>query len=313
MPDLTPAALHILHRQLSTITASQLRASGVTEAARRRMLDERTLERLGHSVYRVAGAPQSYEARLVQLSLQHPSGFVTGPSGGGYRGLRRMPRLALVEYCVPHGARFTPPNWARLRQSNRIPDDHVLTLDNGIRIASWHRLAFDLARDLSRRDLTSVMDQMIRDDRCTIEDFVAVGRAMCGPGRPGSKQFEHALAMRHGGPPADSHPELLVLEGLLRREVPVEPQHRLLELPNGGSVRIDMAVPSIRWAVEVDVHDAHIGLIGTTADKQRDRQLHLIDWQVDRVTRLDLIDLRGTLDELAALYCQRRLLVQTRA
>jgi hypothetical protein len=57
--------------------------------------------------------------------------------------------------------------------------------------------------------------------------------------------------------------------------------------------------------VEVDVHPDHLHLPGTARDKQRDRQLHLIGWQVERVTALDLLHPRGVLDELVELYRTR--------
>jgi hypothetical protein len=66
-----------------------------------------------------------------------------------------------------------------------------------------------------------------------------------------------------------------------------------------------MAVPSVRWAVEVDVHPDHLLVDGTTKDKQRDRWCHRIDWQVERVTELDLIDVEALCDELADLYRAR--------
>ena len=72
-----------------------------------------------------------------------------------------------------------------------------------------------------------------------------------------------------------------------------------------GLIRIDMAVPALRWAVEVDVHPDHLSLEGTTGDKQRDRQLHLVDWEVERVTALELLNLPAILDELVELYRAR--------
>jgi hypothetical protein len=57
--------------------------------------------------------------------------------------------------------------------------------------------------------------------------------------------------------------------------------------------------------VEIDVHPSHLLLEGATRDKRRDRQLHLIDWQVERVTEIDLLDLEGLCDELAELYHRR--------
>lgn len=102
----------------------------------------------------------------------------------------------------------------------------------------------------------------------------------------------------------DSHPELAVLNGLLARGVPVVPQDEL-RLPNGKRIRIDLAVPAVRWAVEVDVHPDHALQTGIVSDKQRDRQLHLIDWEVERVSAEELLKPEALFDELAALYRHR--------
>ncbi|CAB5024207.1 unannotated protein [freshwater metagenome] len=61
-------------------------------------------------------------------------------------------------------------------------------------------------------------------------------------------------------------------------------------------------MPTVRWGVEIDIHPDHLLLDGTTRDKRRDRQCHLIGWQIERVTELDLLDLEAICDELAQLY-----------
>lgn len=184
------------------------------------------------------------------------------------------------------------------------PPDHARTLPNGIRIATFERLAFDLARDLTVADLSSVIEQMLQRNETSMEALGSIARQLCARGRSGSVTFATTLLRRHGGAAADSHPELTVLNGLLSRGVPVEPQERVV-LKNGRSIRIDMAVPSLRWAVEVDVHPDHLHLEGATGDKRRDRQLHFVDWQVERVTALDMLDVPAVLDELVDLFHQR--------
>jgi hypothetical protein len=301
---LPAAALLILQRQQALITADQLTSVGVSPHSRRRLLDERVLEHRGHSVYRVVGCRPTLDSRAIELCLQHPRGFITGPTGGTILGLRRMPFASQLVFCVPHGQRFDHENHVKLRQSNYIPDHHVRTLDNGIRIASHERLAFDLSGDLRTVDLSSVIEQMIQRGDASPESLTAVARELCTRGRRGSVPFLSVLLRRTWGPAAESHPELKVLEALRSRGVPVEPQTSLT-LPNGKPIRIDMAVADIRWAVEVDIHPDHAMTDGITKDKRRDRQLHLFDWQVERVTALDLLDLDATISELVALYHTR--------
>ena len=304
MSILTARALVVLHRQLGAITSAQLRAAGVTARQRTRLLADGVLAPVGHYVYRVPGMPETLDARAVVLCLQHPQGFVTGPTGGGLVNLRRMPTASRLVFCMPHGSRFDGSNFVELRQSTVTPPDHARTLSNGIRIATFERLAFDLARDLTVANLSSVIEQMLQRKETSTEALGAIARQLCARGRAGSMTFATTLLRRHGGAAADSHPELKVLDGLLRRGVPVVPQERLL-LKNGDSIRIDMAVPALRWAVEVDVHPGHLDLEGTTGDKRRDRLLHLVDWQIERVTALDMLDLPAVLDELVDLFHQR--------
>lgn len=114
-----------------------------------------------------------------------------------------------------------------------------------------------------------------------------------------------AMFQRGDRQPVESHPEILVLHGLLARGVPVEPQHRPLQLPNGTKIRIDLAVPAARWAVEVDVHPRHNRPEGVASDKRRIRQLHRIDWQIESVTDEDLLNPEALFDELATNYRKR--------
>jgi hypothetical protein len=305
MAHLTPSALRLMQRQHNIISIRQLRAGGVSRAAQMRMIHDGLLEHVGQSVLRVPGTPVTFESRLIVLCLQHPHGFVTGPTVGTLERLRRMPRLSEIHFCLPHGSKSTMPPGVKLRQSNFILPEHTRALDNGVVVASWPRLAFDLASDLPLPDLASVIEQMLQRHECTVIDLARVARQMCVPGRRGSALFAQVLLERGGRAPVESHPELTVLTGLNDRGVPVVPQVSHLQLVDGARVRIDMAVESARWAVEVDVHPNHITMPGSARDKQRDRRLHLIDWQVERVSAVDLLDLDGILDELEMLYRAR--------
>lgn len=306
MAQLTAKALLIMQRQLGHISAGQLTHAGVTADVRRTLVNSGVLTRPNKWVYRVAGLRPTLEHRLIATCLAHPSGFVTGSGVAKQVGLRRIGRTVSIQLCVPHGSRTDVEAGITLRQSTKISPLDTRRLDNGMIVASWPRLLFDLAAELPPSSLRSVIDQVLRDGGCDPEELGAIARRLCHPRRPGSTQFLDALDARGVRGPVDSNPELLVLEGLLARGVPVEPQFQQLRLPNGREVRVDMAVPAVRWGVEVDVHPGHLTLVGSTGDKQRDRQLHLLDWQVERVTDIDLIDLPGILDELAELYHARR-------
>lgn len=305
MPDFSAETLVTMQRQLGLITSRQLTDGGIHRTARQRLVDEGVLQRPFKSVYQVATRRPTFEQRLIALSLAHPTGFITGPTAGGYLGLRRMPRASKIHLCLPHPIRIDTPDGVLLRQSTRVGPFDVRALENGLHIASWARLLFDLAADLTRVNLTSVMDQVLQAGHSSPEELGAMATRLCHPNRDGSDLFLQTLTERGSRKPVESHPELLILNGLLARGVPVEPQHEDLQLPSGKRIRVDLAVPAVRWGVEVDVHPSHAHPVGIVRGHQRDRQLHRIDWQIEHVSESEFLHLDSLLDELAALYRDR--------
>lgn len=305
MPDLTAPAMALFRRYHGHATAAMLTEADVGRLRRARLVDEGVLSIVHERVFRIASAPDTSEARCVALCLAYPSGFITGPTGGRLLRLRKMGRQDDLDFQVPHGSNIGPIDGVRLRQSTNIIRADVALRQDGIRVASPARLGFDLAADLEPRDLASAIEQLIHDRRCTAGQLAAVGRRLCHPRRPGSFAFQRVLLERLPGGPLASDPEVLVGQLLRERQIPVEAQVRLLHLPDGSNIRLDFAIPSIRWGVEVDVHPAHFTLVGGSSDRRRDRQCHLIGWQVERATAFDLLDLDALGDELEQLYRKR--------
>ncbi|MEP7046790.1 MAG: hypothetical protein ABI949_08930 [Ilumatobacteraceae bacterium] len=302
--DLTPQAFELFRRQHGHASVQQLADAGVGRNARRRLVEGEALIAVSRSVLRISSAPLSFESRCVALCLAHSVGFITGPSGGRLAALRRMPASEPIHLCTPHGIHLFDDNVV-LRQTRKLGPLDTVRLPSGVVMASSPRLAFDLARDLAPLDHASVIEQMIQRRMCTMGALGATARRLCHPTRPGSEQFARVLIERGDRPAAESHPELLLASALRAKGVPVQPQFGNLELSNGSRIRIDLAVPAARWGIEIDVHPEHLLLDGTTKDKRRDRQCHLIGWQVERVTAIDLLDVDGLVLELGALYAVR--------
>lgn len=306
MSDFTPAALAVLAAHHHVATGPMLQRAGISRNRRRRLVAEGLLVPVHRRVYRLAGARVTLESRCAALCLEHPQGFITGPTGGSMVGLRRVGRPDPLHFAVPHGSNIGPIPGVILRQTTIIDRAHVQQRSDGIRIASPQRLAFDLAADLSEIDHASIVEQLLSDRRCTLASLGRVGRQLVHPARRGSNLFVATLATRLDGGPLESHPEVLLAKALRERGVPVVAQYPDLVLPNGRSIRLDLAVPDIRWGIEIDGHSSHFMLEGGTNDRRRDRQCHLIGWEVERVTPLDLVDLDTICDELVELYHLRQ-------
>ncbi len=304
MTDFPEEALLFFRTHHGMATGSALAAAGLSRRQRNAAVDSGLLEPMYERVFHIATSPLTLEARCAAMSMAYPRGFVTGPSGGKLMSLRRLPADPDVTFCVPHGLHVGPFEGVGIRQSTRILPSHVVVRGDGIRLASGARLAFDLAVDLSALNHRSVVEQLLNDGKCSMATLGSVGRALAHPARAGSERFIATL-MARSGRAADSHPEVLIAEGLRARGVPILAQVEPLLLPGGRRVTLDLAVPSVRWGVEIDVHPDHLLLDGTTRDKRRDRQCHRVGWQVERVTELDLVDLNAICDELAELYHTR--------
>lgn len=305
MSDLTPGASRWLAEHHGVITTRQLRRAGVGRKTQLRLIAAGVLVPAAKGVFTVASAASSLEQRCAALCAAHPAGFVTGPTAGSMLGLRRMPTSSALHFSLRHGARVEAEPGVRFRQTTALLPSDRRALPGGIIVASWVRLAFDLAADLRPLDHLSVLHQLLHERRVTSEELVSIERRLGHPARPGSGTFLRNLN-RLGGEPLESHPEVVLAEALRLRNVPIEHQATLAHLADGRSVRIDLAVPSARWGVELDIHPEHLTLDGDARDARRNRQVHLVGWQIEPVTALDLQDVEHVANELAALYHARR-------
>jgi hypothetical protein len=198
-------------------------------------------------------------------------------------------RCAALCLAYPKGY-ITGPTAGRLAKTRRMPDDGLIhfAVPHGTHIGPFPGVKIRQTTKVDKSHTT------LRADGIRVATAARL-----------AFDLAQDLSMEDHRSVVESHPELQIAEGLRLRGVPVELQVSYLKLPNGKRIRLDMAVSHVRWAVEVDVHPDHLLLDGTTKDKQRDRWCHRIDWQVERVTELDILDLTALCDELAELYLHR--------
>ena len=305
MSDLTAEAMEWLATHHHVIVTSMLRACGVSRTTCDRLVRVGVLRNPHKGVFALASAPLTLEHRCAVLCAGHPGGFVTGPTAGALEGLRRMPRSSALHYAVRHGINLLDEAGVRFRQTTKLLASHHRQRADGIVVATPGRLAFDVGLDLRPLDHLSVLHQLLDQRRVTMVELRAVGDELCHPARPGSTRFREILARLSDGLPGQSHPEVVLAEELRRRGVPIE--HQSLVVRVGGRLaRIDLAVPDVRWGVELDIHPEHRSFDGQAGDARRYRDLHRLAWQVEPVTESDMNYPGAIADELTELYHARR-------
>ena len=137
--------------------------------------------------------------------------------------------------------------------------------------------------------------------------LLRMARRLQARGRDGSARVTRVFGGRPAWlKPAGSGIELQVFKSLDRAGVRGLVRQQPIELPNGRTIHADVAVPTIRWALEVEHVTWHGGRLDAQNDKARDRQARRVGWQVDRVTDADVRDsLPATVAELVELIALR--------
>lgn len=307
MARLNPGAHALLARQHGVASTQQLLDSGISPRQLQRLQHQGGLELVLRGAYRTPSAPVSELSQCAAVCAARPDVAIAGPTAGRLWGFRRLPPDRRIHVIARRASNPAIARWIVPYRTDARHDVDVLQRDDGIRITSRARTAFDLARWLGPDDLLSVIEQAAHDGRIGDDEFLAVAADWISPRRPWVREFLQALDRRLPGGPAESHPEVRVADALGRAGVRgLLRQHRI-QLPGHGDVRFDLAVPELRWAIEVDLHPRHRETMGIASDARRDRAASAIGWVTSRITESQY-DCRfnETIAELAATHSALR-------
>lgn len=303
MAHLTAAA----HRHLAThhgiASIDQLIACGLTFDRIQRIRQDGGLDLVLPGAYRTPSTPFDELARCAAVSIAHPEVAIAGPTAGRLWGFRRLPDDHRIHVLAPPRSHPTRIPWVVPYRTAAVHDNDIVERSDGIRITSRARTAFDLARFVSPLDLRSIVEQAMRDGRHSVAEMQEVALDWLSPRRPWARCFLGQLERRVLGGAAESHHELLLGEALEAAGVNgLVRQHAVL-LPGYGPARFDLAVPDLKWAIEVDVHPTHAESRGIRSDARRDDAAESLGWLVSRVVEAGFgSSLPSTTDDLLRIY-----------
>jgi very-short-patch-repair endonuclease len=307
MPSFDTRITSWMHDHHATISSHALTAAGISTQQRDRLVAAGVLERVLDGAYRFAGATATEMSRCAALCTSRPHLVIAGPTAGRVWQIRRSPRDGLIHVIAPPGSQPCREPWVRPYRTALIRDDEIVVRPDGIRVTSPPRTLLDLTRYVRNEALASAIESALHVGSCTVPTLYRHAERLNTPGRPWVRRFLRILAGRVPGRPRESDWERRVCDGLVQRGVNDLESQVWETLADIGNVRFDLAIPSIRWVLEVDVHPEHRTLEGQARDNRRDRGGRRHGWIVDRVGELELAaDFDGTLDDIVATITERR-------
>jgi very-short-patch-repair endonuclease len=284
------------------ITYGQLRKHGLTRQAVVHLIRNRVLTPVFRQVYSVTPGPIDDRRRALALCLAVPDGVVSHQTAATHWQLRRAPR-GMLDLTVRAPKQVRLPD-VRVHRITEVSPEDVVRLANGLRVTTPARTLFDLANLVSPPVLGSAMQDALNRRLCTPWSLADVAQRMIRQGRPGSTAFREALDGRAATLPAvGSDAELLLAGALESLGLPTLTRQFEVVLEGGGSIRLDLAVPADRFAVEVDDLAWHASPVAMQRDHTRDLLLLADGWLIPRVTTDDVFQrLRSIATHLAAIY-----------
>ncbi|MEO7369391.1 MAG: type IV toxin-antitoxin system AbiEi family antitoxin domain-containing protein [Ilumatobacteraceae bacterium] len=273
---------------LGIIAASNLVEFGCSRRNISKMVQRGELVSMFPGVYRSAQWPIGRLQILAAACARNSAAIIGLTTAGQEWDLRRMIDHR-IHVLVPHGRSPEMENIV-VHRCRRIDPVDVVQRPDGIRLTSPPRTLFDSADILGHEATTSVLEQLLNEQRVTFGTLSDTVQRLYHPNRPGSTTMMAVIGSRPVWQSAlQSDLEVKVLKEISRQQLPVPVSQFPIRLPGyENDIAIDFAWPGARLAVEVDHPAWHDGAIDSHADKGRDRKLGTIGWASARITAIDV-------------------------
>ena len=280
------------------IARFQLARSGVTGDQIRWRVARGDLHRVHRGVYAVGHARLSHYGaawaavlactprRSDRSRARSPRAAVAGWSAVAMLGLGPWPSRPQI---VVRGA-ARDLRGVVVRTTRSLPEGDLVADPAGLRCTQLPRTLLDLSAGASVGELQRVLSAAEGRRRLDVDAIEAV--TATAPGHVGVARLRRALEPWTTIPEAEYRSLLerfcaMVLHGggLGEHEV-----NGTLTLGNGREVTIDIVFRDKRLAVEIDGRTSHERAVQFAADKERDRELQKLGWDVLRFTWQDVRD-----------------------
>jgi very-short-patch-repair endonuclease len=233
-------------------------------------------------VYRMAGAPESWEQRLLAACLAAgPEARASVRSAAALYELEGF-RPTLLE--ITHfGARPSPMEGVVIHETNVFDIGHVARI-RSIPVTSVARTLCDLTAVVREWVVERAVDEALRRKLVRLDDILDVADRLEGRGRRKCTVMRDILDRRRPGyDPGESRPERHIADLLVRAGLPAPTMQHQVEI-GGKRYRIDLCYPELKIAIEFDSWQFHSGRRSFDEDRARANQLVLLGFVVLQFT-----------------------------
>jgi len=268
----------LTRRQRSLISRAQALAAGITDAQIKALLQQRVWVEIRPGAYAVAGAAPSWEQAVLAVLLSAGGGtWASHRTAAFLCATRRVAQPDCIDVVTALDRRVTLDGVDGHRSRELFDAD--VTLRAGIPTVTPSRALVDIAGSFRHDDLGKALDDLLRRRLCTLDDVRrCVSRLHPGPGRS-LRAMHDVLAERWAEyDPGDSDLETRALRAIAKAGLPLPKQQHRMHL-GGRQVRIDLAYPELKIAIEVDSWEYH-GKVRSAFDLDHIRrdELVLLQW-----------------------------------
>lgn len=256
---------------------------GLTQRIITRKLEKGSLVLVGRGLYRVGGAPVTWEQQVLAACLLGGPGAVASHRSAG-----ALWHLSGITQAKPEVTLHRSTNGAaaakraRVHSSRHLASKDTTTIE-GIPVTRVGRTVIDLSSRLNIRDLTEVVDDVVCKRLATV-DQLSRQLHRSGHHTPAFAKLEQVLQSWQPGPAPGSHAEMLVERCLTDQGIPAPVRQHEVRLEGNRVVRLDLAWPDQRVGLELQSLRHHGSPAQFHADRRRILDLRALGWDIVEVT-----------------------------
>ena len=285
--ELDAAIQRLAAKRHGIVTRHELMMLGLTTDQIKRRIRAGLLIRLQPGVYAIAGAPQTFERRVIAASLAGGEGAAVSHRSAARVWALRGAVTERAEIVVPRERRPQLVGVAVHRSVVLQPVD--VRVHDGITVTRPERTLVDVAGVLPAHVAAGMLESAVHLGLTTPEHIWRYLSRYGGPGCRGAGVIRSVLEER--GPaarPTESGLEDFALRMLFRHGAPAPVRQHVIHVPGRAPIRPDFAYPRVRLAMEVDSAMWHSDSESYRRDRAKWNLLAALGWTLFILTDFDL-------------------------